>query len=83
MKECTLRDIAGELGVSPASIVVHFKTKTALFEEVLSADIRMLYGMDEASRDIGVRHWGQALHSRILRVRACKSGWDSLKKIWL
>ena len=53
MKECTLRDIAGELGVSPASIVVHFKTKTALFEEVLSADIRMRYGMDEASRDIG------------------------------
>jgi AcrR family transcriptional regulator len=40
MKECTLRDIAREVGVSPASIVVHFNTKTALFEEVLSADIR-------------------------------------------
>jgi AcrR family transcriptional regulator len=39
MEECTIRDIGKEAGVSPASVVVHFKTKTALFEEVLSADI--------------------------------------------
>ncbi len=39
MEECTLRDVAKAAGVSPASIVVHFKSKTALFEEVLSADI--------------------------------------------
>jgi AcrR family transcriptional regulator len=39
MEECTVRDIGKEAGVSPASVVVHFKSKTALFEEVLSADI--------------------------------------------
>ncbi len=39
MQECTLRDVAKAAGVSPASIVVHFKSKTALFEEVLSSDI--------------------------------------------
>ncbi len=39
MEECTLRDVARAAGVSPASIVVHFKSKTALFEEVLSTDI--------------------------------------------
>jgi len=39
MEECTIRDISEEAGVSPASVVVHFKTKTALFEEVLSTDI--------------------------------------------
>jgi AcrR family transcriptional regulator len=39
MEECTIRDIAKKAGVSPASIVVHFKGKTALLEEVLSSDI--------------------------------------------
>ena len=39
MEECTVRDIAKKAGVSPASVVVHFKNKTALFEEVLSTDI--------------------------------------------
>lgn len=39
MNECTMRDVAKAAGVSPASIVVHFKSKTALFEEVLSGDI--------------------------------------------
>ncbi len=39
MEECTVRDIAKKAGVSPASVVVHFKSKTALFEEVLSTDI--------------------------------------------
>jgi AcrR family transcriptional regulator len=39
MEECTIRDIAKKAGVSPASVVVHFKSKTALFEEVLSRDI--------------------------------------------
>lgn len=39
MEECTIRDIANKAGVSPASVVVHFKSKTALLEEVLSTDI--------------------------------------------
>ncbi len=39
MEECTIRDIGKKAGVSPASVVVHFKSKTALLEEVLSSDI--------------------------------------------
>jgi AcrR family transcriptional regulator len=39
MEESTIRDIAREAGVSPASVVVHFKSKTALLEEALNRDI--------------------------------------------
>ena len=39
MEECTIRDIARAAGVSPASVVVHFKSKTALLEVALSSDI--------------------------------------------
>jgi AcrR family transcriptional regulator len=39
MEECTIRDIAKKAGVSPASVVVHFKSKTALLEEALCGDI--------------------------------------------
>jgi AcrR family transcriptional regulator len=39
MEECTIRDIAEKAGVSPASVVVHFKSKTALLEEALNRDI--------------------------------------------
>jgi AcrR family transcriptional regulator len=39
MEECTVRDIAKKAGVSPASVVVHFKSKTALLEEVFSTDV--------------------------------------------
>jgi AcrR family transcriptional regulator len=39
MEECTIRDIAQAAGVSPASVVVHFKSKTALLEEALNRDI--------------------------------------------
>jgi AcrR family transcriptional regulator len=39
VENCTLRDIAREAGVSPASVVVHFKNKTGLLEEALNADI--------------------------------------------
>ncbi|MFZ5447045.1 MAG: TetR/AcrR family transcriptional regulator [Thermodesulfobacteriota bacterium] len=39
MEECTIRDIARQAGVSPASVVVHFKSKTALLEEALNRDI--------------------------------------------
>ena len=39
MEECTIRDIAKKAGVSPASVVVHFKSKTGLLEEALCGDI--------------------------------------------
>ncbi len=39
MEESTIRDIARAAGVSPASVVVHFKSKTALLEEALNRDI--------------------------------------------
>ena len=39
MEECTIRDIAGKAGVSPASVMVHFQSKTALLEEALNLDI--------------------------------------------
>lgn len=39
MEECSFRDIAKKAGVSPASVVVHFKTKTGLLEEALNSDI--------------------------------------------
>lgn len=39
MEECTIRDIAREAGVSPASVVVHFQSKTALLEAALNRDI--------------------------------------------
>ncbi len=40
MQECTIRNIAGKAGVSPASVLVHYKSKTALLEEALVGDIR-------------------------------------------
>jgi AcrR family transcriptional regulator len=41
MEESTIRDIAQQAGVSPASVLVHFKNKTALLEEALSGDIAL------------------------------------------
>jgi AcrR family transcriptional regulator len=43
MEECTIRDIAAKAGVSPASVVVHFKSKTALLEEALCGDIEIAF----------------------------------------
>ncbi|NNG00239.1 MAG: TetR/AcrR family transcriptional regulator [Desulfobacteraceae bacterium] len=37
--KCTMRSVAAEAGVSPASVVVHFKTKTGLIEAALHEDI--------------------------------------------
>ena len=39
MEDCTIRDIARKAGVSPASVMVHFKSKIALLEEALRRDI--------------------------------------------
>ncbi len=38
-EDCTIRDIARKAGVSPASVVVHFQSKTALLEEALTRDL--------------------------------------------
>ncbi len=40
--KCTIRQIAQEAGVSPASVIVHFKNKTALLETALSEDINQV-----------------------------------------
>ena len=39
VSECTMRSIAREAGVSPASVVVHFRNKTVLLEEALFEDV--------------------------------------------
>jgi AcrR family transcriptional regulator len=39
VEQCTMRGIAKEAGVSAASVVVHFKNKTALLEMALYEDI--------------------------------------------
>ena len=40
--KCTIRQIAQEAGVSPASVIVHFKNKTALMGAALSEDINQV-----------------------------------------
>ncbi|MDD9301300.1 MAG: TetR/AcrR family transcriptional regulator [Desulfobacter sp.] len=39
VEKCTIRKIAKEAGVSPASVIVHFKNKTALLEATLNEEI--------------------------------------------
>ncbi len=39
VERCTMREIARKAGVSPASVVVHFKNKVALLEAALFEDI--------------------------------------------
>lgn len=43
-ERCTMRDIARKAGVSPASVVVHFNSKTALLEVALYEDIERNIG---------------------------------------
>lgn len=45
VEKCTMRAIAKEAGVSPASVVVHFKNKTALLEASLYEDIENTLSM--------------------------------------
>jgi AcrR family transcriptional regulator len=54
MEECTIRDIAREAGVSPASVIVHFKSKTALLEVALNQDIERAFSelMASMPRDL-------------------------------
>lgn len=62
MEECTIRDIAKKAGVSPASVVVHFQSKTALLEEALNRDIeKTLSGLITSMPD-NLELLGRLLH---------------------
>lgn len=63
MEECTIRDIAKKAGVSPASVVVHFKSKTALLEEALNRDIEQTFG-----RLLTSMPESQALEDRLMHL---------------
>lgn len=63
MQECTIREIAGKAGVSPASVLVHYKSKTALLEEALVDDIR-----DALSRLIDSLPKGGGLLDRMMHL---------------
>lgn len=62
MEECTIREIAGKAGVSPASVVVHYKSKTALLEEALVGDIREAMGGLVASMPEGADLLARFMH---------------------
>jgi len=63
MEECTIRDIAEKAGVSPASVVVHFKSKTALLEEALCGDIKSAFSEIVASMPDNI-----TLRDRLMRL---------------
>lgn len=62
MEECTIRDIAKRAGVSPASVVVHFKSKTALLEEALCSDIASALSEFIDSLPINMRLLDRLMH---------------------
>jgi AcrR family transcriptional regulator len=62
MEESTIRDIAREAGVSPASVVVHFKSKTALLEEALNRDIETAFSQLAASMPEDAELLGRLMH---------------------
>lgn len=49
---CTIRDIAVEAGVSPATIILHFKNKVALLEASLHEDIEKAFSTAQATMPI-------------------------------
>jgi len=63
MQECTIRDIARKAGVSPASVLVHYKSKTALLEEALVGDIA-----DAVSGLIGSMPAGAGLLEKLMHL---------------
>lgn len=63
MQDCTIREIAGKAGVSPASVVVHYKSKTALLEEALVDDIK-----DAVSRLMASMPKGASLLDRMMHM---------------
>ncbi len=62
MEESTIRDIAREAGVSPASVMVHFKSKTSLLEEALNRDIAGALGELTASMPPDLELSGRLMH---------------------
>ena len=65
MEDCTIRDIAIKAGVSPASVLVHFKSKTLLLEAALNNDIekelvRLITSMPDTGNPVGLH--GQLMH---------------------
>ncbi|MEW6518842.1 MAG: TetR/AcrR family transcriptional regulator [Thermodesulfobacteriota bacterium] len=67
---CTMRDIAREAGVSPASVVVHFKNKTALLEVALYEDIEQTIAKAVAT----MPQTGASLHERLMHIARCMYG---------
>jgi AcrR family transcriptional regulator len=65
-----MRDIAREAGVSPASVVVHFKNKTALLEVALYEDIEQTIAKAVAT----MPQAGASLHGRLMHIARCMYG---------
>lgn len=63
--KCTVRDIAREAGVSPASIIVHFKNKTALLEETLYEEIE-----NTLAKALTTLPSGKGLHAVLIHIAA-------------
>ena len=61
-EECTIRDIAKKAGVSPASVVVHFQSKTALLEEALNRDLEKALSELIASMPLDLALLDRLLH---------------------
>jgi len=61
-EDCTIRDIARKAGVSPASVVVHFQSKTALLEEALTRDIEKALSALIVSMPEDLELLGRLLH---------------------
>jgi len=62
MEEVTLRDIAAKAGASPASVIVHFKTKIALLEESLADDIEQSFSAVVESMPAGAGLLDTVMH---------------------
>ncbi|MBI4720985.1 MAG: TetR/AcrR family transcriptional regulator [Chitinivibrionia bacterium] len=62
MEESTLRDIAAKAGASPASVIVHFKNKTALLEEALVDDIDRSFSALVGSMPEGAGFLARVMH---------------------
>lgn len=77
-ERCTMRDIAREAGVSPASVVVHFNSKTALLEVALYEDIERNIG-----RAIATLPQSAALLDRLMHIaRAMYGFYDGDRELY-
>jgi AcrR family transcriptional regulator len=77
-ERCTMRDIATEAGVSPASVVVHFNSKTALLEVALSEDIERNIG-----RAVAALPYSAPLLERLMHIaRAMFGFYDGNRELY-